>query len=305
MGQARAGRNGDDGALLLVFIVPFTLAVLSLIERADDIAVWVKSIVTAFLSPPPAWVEQLPLVGPRLAERWHHLASANAGELSARLAPYARDIARGVAAQAGSFGMMIVQFLLTVIISAVLYAKGETAGAGMCSFARRLAGVNGENAVILAARAIRGVALGVILTALIQALLGGIGLAAAGVPAATVLATVIFILCVAQLGPMLVLIPAVVWLFWQDHTLWGTAMIFWALFVGIIDNFIRPLLIRRGADLPLLLIFAGVIGGLIAFGVIGLFIGPVMLAVTYTLLKEWVILGETAEAAESSADTAA
>ncbi|HZV81009.1 MAG TPA: AI-2E family transporter, partial [Geobacteraceae bacterium] len=187
---------------------------------------------------------------------------------------------------------MIIQFLLTVIISAVLYATGETAANGVCRFARRLAGSPGEDAAILAARAVRGVALGVVVTALIQSLLGAIGLALAGVPAVTLLTAAMFILCVAQVGPGLVLVPVVVWLFWQDQNLWGSIMVAWTVVVGTVDNFIRPFLIKKGADLPLLLIFAGVIGGLISFGVIGLFIGPVMLAVTYTLLEVWVSRGE-------------
>jgi len=96
------------------------------------------------------------------------------------------------------------------------------------------------------------------------------------------------------LGPALVLIPVVVWLFWSGQTLWGSIMVVWTIIVGTLDNFIRPILIKKGADLPLLLIFAGVIGGLIAFGIIGLFIGPVLLAVTYTLLVEWVVSGSIA-----------
>jgi predicted PurR-regulated permease PerM len=188
--------------------------------------------------------------------------------------------------------MMIVQFLLTVIISAVLYASGEKAAKGICLFARRVGGQNAEDAAILAARAIRGVALGVVVTALVQSVLGGIGLALSGIPAAGLLTAVMFILCIAQIGPGLVLIPAVVWLFWKDQNLWGTIMVVWTVVVCTVDNFIRPFLIKKGADLPLLLIFAGVIGGLIAFGVIGLFIGPVMLAVTYTLLEAWVVRGE-------------
>ena len=208
--------------------------------------------------------------------------------MSQRLAPHARDIVSWLIARAGNIGMMIVQFLLTVIISAVLYANGEKAARGICLFARKLGGQYGEDAAILAAKAVRGVALGVVVTAVIQSLLGGIGLVVAGVPAALLLTGVMFVLCVAQLGPALVLIPAIVWLYWNDQPFWGTVMIPWAIIAGIIDNFIRPILIRRGADLPLLLIFAGVIGGLIAFGVIGLFIGPVMLAVTYTLLQAWV-----------------
>jgi predicted PurR-regulated permease PerM len=278
-------------ALLLVFIVPFTLAIVSIIERSDEIVARAKSLAASTV-PPPAWVEQLPVVGPKIAARWHHLITAGQAELSEHLAPHATEIVGWLLARAGGVGMMIVQFLLTVIISAVLYTNGEKAANGVCLFARRLGGRNGEDAAILAARAIRGVALGVVVTAVIQSLLGGIALVVAGVPGTALLTAVMFILCVAQIGPSLVIIPVIVWLYWTDQTLWGTAMIAWAVFVGTIDNFIRPFLIKKGADLPLLLIFAGVIGGLVAFGVIGLFIGPVMLAVTYTLLEAWVRRGE-------------
>ena len=276
-------------SLLLVFIVPFTFAVVTIIDRSDEIAAWTKSLATLTVPPPPEWVGKLPVLGPRLAARWQQLALAAPAELSERLAPHAKEVAGWLVARAGSVGMMIVQFLLTVIISAVLYANGETAADGICRFARRLGGRHGEDAAILAAKAVRGVALGVVVTALVQSILAGIGLAVAGVPAVMLLTAVIFILCVAQVGPGLVLIPVIVWLYWADQPLWGTAMIVWGIFVGTIDNFIRPFLIKKGADLPLLLIFAGVIGGLIAFGVIGLFIGPVMLAVTYTLLQAWVL----------------
>jgi len=101
------------------------------------------------------------------------------------------------------------------------------------------------------------------------------------------------VLGVAQIGPMPVLLGSVIWLYWRDEPLWGTVMVVWALVTVSLDNFLRPLLIRRGADLPLLLIFAGVLGGLLAFGIIGLFIGPVVLAVTYTLLQAWVAEAET------------
>ena len=278
-------------ALLLMLIIPFTLAVVSIIDRSGEIVAWSKNLATFTMPPPPAWVENLPVVGPKLAARWHYLTTVGQAELSERLAPHAKEIVSWSVARAGSVGMMIVQFLLTVIISAVLFATGDKAARGVCLFARRLGGQHGEDAAILAAKAIRGVALGVVVTAVIQSLLGGIGLVVAGVPAPGLLTAVMFILCVAQVGPGLVLIPAIVWLFWTDQSLWGTAMIVWTIFVGTIDNFIRPFLIKRGANLPLLLIFAGVIGGLIAFGVIGLFIGPVMLAVTYTLLEAWVTRG--------------
>jgi predicted PurR-regulated permease PerM len=129
-------------------------------------------------------------------------------------------------------------------------------------------------------------------TALVQAALAGIGLALTGVPFAAVLTAGIMLLCIAQLGPVLVLLPAVAWLYWTGEVAWGTVLLVWTLIVGAIDNVLRPVLIRRGADLPLSLIIAGVIGGLIGFGIVGIFIGPVVLAVTYTLLVDWVESGE-------------
>ena len=143
-------------------------------------------------------------------------------------------------------------------------------------------------------------AIGIVGTALIQSILGGIGLLIAGIPAAAVLTAVMLLFCVAQVGPALIMIPATIWLFTQDQTSWGIFMAVCSVIVCTIDNFIRPILIKKGADLPLLLIFAGVIGGLISFGLIGLFIGPVMLAVTYTLVKEWVNAGESAELSKDS-----
>jgi predicted PurR-regulated permease PerM len=141
---------------------------------------------------------------------------------------------------------------------------------------------------ILSARAIRAVALGIVVTALVQSVIGGIGLAIAGVPYAMVLTSVMFLLAVAQIGPMPVLLGAVVWLYATGQTFWGTVLVAWSLVTLALDNVLRPVLIRKGADLPLILIFAGVLGGLLAFGLIGLFVGPVVLAVTYTLLVAWV-----------------
>jgi predicted PurR-regulated permease PerM len=132
------------------------------------------------------------------------------------------------------------------------------------------------------------VALGVVVTALVQTILAGLGLAVAGIPFAGPLTAVILVLCIAQLGPIIVLAGAVAWLYWTDATGWATALLVWTVIVGMLDNILRPMLIRKGADLPMLLIFAGVIGGLVSFGIIGLFVGPVVLAVSYTLLKEWV-----------------
>jgi len=275
-------------ALLLVLVVPLYLAITTIVENADRIADWSKAVVSLAVPQPPTWVENIPFAGSRLAARWHEIAAADPEELSTRFLPYARTLVGWFAGQVGGVGLMFLDFLLTVIVAAILYGNGEKVAVGVDSFARRLAGAQGEAAVHLAAQAVRAVALGVVVTALVQSCLGGIGLAVAGVRFATVLTAVMFVLGVAQVGPAPVLIPAVVWAYWSYGVGWGTFLLVWSLLVGVMDNFLRPLLIRRGADLPLLLIFSGVIGGLIAFGVIGLFIGPVVLAVAYTLLVAWV-----------------
>jgi predicted PurR-regulated permease PerM len=287
-------------ALLLLFIVPFTFAIVTIVDNTDMIKGWVESLKAQGLPPPPGWVSGIPLAGPKLSESWRELASAGKEGLSAQLAPYAGKLVTWFVDQAGSVGMMIVQFLLTVIIAAILYSGGEPAAYAVRRFTRRLAGQQGDDVTVLAARAIRGVALGVVGTALIQSVLGGIGLAVSGVPAAAVLTAIMFILCIAQLGPVLVLVPAVIWLYWSGQTLWGTVLLAFTIVAATLDNFLRPYLIKKGADLPLLLIFAGVIGGLVAFGIIGLFIGPVVLAVTYTLLGAWVDGGEPDPAQETA-----
>jgi predicted PurR-regulated permease PerM len=274
-------------ALLLVLIVPLGLVVTAIVDQADRIAGWAAALATMKLPPPPAAVRNLPLVGERVATAWEQAVAAGAEDLAARLAPYAGKVVSWLVGQVSNFGLMTLQFLLTVIIAAFLYARGEQAAASLLRFARRLAGVQGESALHLATQAIRGVALGVGLTALIQAFLGGVGLAVVGIPFPVILTAVMLFLCLAQLGPVLVLLPAVIWLYWRGHTVLGTVLLLWMIAVSSLDNLLRPILIRRGADLPLLLIVAGVVGGLIAFGFVGIFIGPVVLAVAHTLLEAW------------------
>jgi predicted PurR-regulated permease PerM len=185
-------------------------------------------------------------------------------------------------------GRTAVLVLLTVVLVGILYARGDTAAGGVRAFGRRLGGEPAERAIVLAGQAIRGVALGVVVTALVQALLAGIGLWICGVPHAGVLTAFAFILGIAQIGPVPVMAAAAAWLYWTGDTGWAIALLIWSAPLMMLDNVLRPVLIRRGVQLPLLLVVAGVIGGLIGFGVVGLFIGPVVLAVTYTLVKEWV-----------------
>ena len=273
---------------------PVAGAVVAVIERADEFTAWARSLAVITIPPLPEWVSRLPVIGQRIAQKWQSVVSLHPTDLADRVSPYLRDIARWLIVQAGSLLTLLVQLLLTVAFSAVLYAKGEAAAAGVLAFARRLAGVEGERAARLSGQAIRAIALGIVGTALVQAVVGGIGLAVTGVPRPLLLTAVMFLLGVAQVGAVPVLIAAIVWLFWHEQALWGTVLIVWSVVTGSLDNFLRPILIKKGADLPLLLVFAGVMGGLLAFGIIGLFVGPVVLAVSYTLLAAWV--GEGREA---------
>jgi len=275
-------------ALLVVLVGPLYVGVATVVRNARHIGHWSQSLTTLAIPQPPAWIETLPLVGPKLAVRWQRLAAAKPEELVVGLRPYARTFALWFAGQVGGVGLLLLQFVLTVIIAAILYANGEAAAQGVRRFARRLAGTQGEDAVQLAAQAVRAVALGVVVTAVLQAALSGVGLAVAGVPFAAVLTAVCLFLAVAQIGAAPILLPAVIWTYAERGSLWGTVLLLWSIFCVTFDNFVRPFLIKRGADLPVLLIFAGVIGGLVAFGIIGLFIGPVVLAVAYTLLADWV-----------------
>jgi predicted PurR-regulated permease PerM len=275
-------------AMLMVFVVPMFLAIRAVVANLDTITQWLHALPGLTIPPPPDWVSRIPFVGAKIMEEWSRIAAAGTSQLLAELRPFMENMARWIGAAFGSIGLLTIEFLLTALIAAILFAQGETARRGLIRFGRRLAGDRGETVVLLAGQSIRAVALGVVVTALVQTVLAGIGLAVAGIPFAALLTAAVLILCIAQIGPLLVLVPAVVWLFWKDATITGAALLVWTIAVGMLDNILRPLLIRRGADLPLLLIFAGVIGGLLSFGIIGLFVGPVALAVAYTLLADWV-----------------
>jgi predicted PurR-regulated permease PerM len=279
--------------ILLLLVVPIAIAIDQFVNHFDDIRAGIAWLTSRDLPPPPAWVARIPLAGPTLVAKWSEFASADPLSVLRPLLPYAGNIATWLAARAGSVGVLLLNLLLIVAFSAILYVTGETAALSTQRFARRLAGERGLRTVELAGQAVRAVALGIVVTAIAQSVLGGVGLAVAGVPNAMLLTAVMFVLCLAQIGAVPVLASAAIWLFWKDATAWGVFLIVWCVVVGALDNFLRPVLIRRGADLPLLLIMLGVLGGLLAFGVVGLFIGPVVLAVTFTLTKAWIDEGDT------------
>lgn len=280
--------------LLMLLVTPLSIAIATFVRKSDDILSWLRDIPNMTLTPPPQWLSTVPAVGPRLAEEWQNLSTSGSAELTAALEPYMKQIVSWLLSQAGNVGMIILYFLLTVVISAILFAKGEVASGWLFRLASRIAGPQGENALLLSAKAIRGVALGVVLTAMFQTFVGGVGLAVTGMPAVMLLIGAMLVLCIAQLGPLLVLVPCLIWLYMNGEILSGTILLAFTVVASTADNLIRPFLIKKGANLPLALIFPGVIGGLVAFGIIGLFIGPVVLAVIYTLLQAWVAGGDKA-----------
>ncbi len=286
-GKRALAVTGMTLLLCLLFVMPISILVSTVMDNTSAIVSWASG--QEKLTPPRMeWLTSLPFVGDRMFSSWHSLLQSGGSGVFAKVQPYIGQTATWLLSQAAHIGRFLMHCGLMLIFSALLYYKGEAVAQGVRHFALRLGRERGDAAVLLAAQSIRAVALGVVVTAIVQSVLGGIGLAISGIPYPTLLTVVMFLFCLAQLGPLLVLIPAIIWLYWSGDTTWGTILLVWSCVVGTLDNIIRPMLIRMGADLPMLLILCGVIGGLLAFGMIGLFIGPVVLAVSYRLLSAWM-----------------
>lgn len=274
--------------MLVIVVAPLSAAIGTLIGHASDISDQVHSIGQRGLPMPPDWLARIPVVGQRASDEWQALAVAGPGGLVAKVQPYAVKAASWGFSKLGSVGLLVVHLGLTLIISGILFMQGERAARALIRMARRLGGDRGEESVRLAGMSIRAVALGIVVTAVTQSLLGGIGLWLTGVPLPGFLTALMLVLCIAQIGPFPVLLSSVAWLYWQDSPTLATLLLVLSVIIGMLDNVMRPMLIRRGADLPMTLILAGVLGGMLTFGIVGLFVGPVILAVTYTLLTAWI-----------------
>jgi predicted PurR-regulated permease PerM len=303
------GRRGLVATLLaFAMIALVVLPAISLVDAVTDglprLRAMASDLYVRLPREAPGFVAGLPLVGERIAETWRHLAedAGAAGDMAARVAP---AVGAWLLASLTGVGATVLQFVLVAIATAVLYAQGPAAAAMSGRLAARLGGAEGTEALAVATRAIRGVSAGVIGTAAAQALLAGIGFAVAGTPAPVLLAVAVLVFGIIQLGPLPVWLPVVIWLYTTGDTLTAILLLAWmAGVVQTVDNFLRPILISRGAKLPLLLMLIGVLGGLIAMGLIGIFLGPTLLGVGYVMLRRWLGLsvsgdgaaGETPEA---------
>lgn len=280
---------------IIVICIPTYGAVSTLADHADEIMDFVKGLPTYSLPSPPRWLPGIPLTE-HLTQEWQRLSEAGPGGILARIEPYAAVVAKWLLVQMGLVGAFALHLVLMIILCGLLYAKGEAAVELVTALALRVAPTNGAGIVHLTGQSIRAIALGVVVTALVQASFAAAGIWLAGIPFAAVLSALMFVMCLVQLGPLLPMLGCVIWLFMHDSTLTAIVLLVWTVCVSALDNVLRPILIRRAVALPMVLILAGVLGGLISVGPVGLFIGPVILAVTYHLLLAWIALPNRASA---------
>ncbi|WWO98698.1 MAG: AI-2E family transporter YdiK [Candidatus Dasytiphilus stammeri] len=273
--------------LFLLFITPITLLLAGFI---DNIIPLIQSLTLGQIKLPQLrFIDNIPIIGEKLYSNWNSLlAGENSTSMMTYAKPYIGKTTTFIFLQVAHFARVLLHLGLMLLFSILLYWRGEQIGKWVHHFAWRLAAHRGEAAVLLATKAIRAVALGVSVTALVQGILGGVGLAFSGIPYAALLTGILILFCLMQLGTLPVLIPAIFWLYWRGENTSATILMIWSCLVVTLDNILRPVLIRMGADLPIIMIVCGVIGGLFTFGMIGLFIGPVVLAISYKLLNVWM-----------------
>jgi predicted PurR-regulated permease PerM len=274
--------------LLLVLVVPIAMLVESLGEGIGAVAGLLRDLTTVRLPEPPAWLHDLPVIGVAMDEQWREAMVDLPASLE-QLRPYIGTAAGYSLSIGAGLGVAIIEFLIAIVIAAILFVTGESALHVLRRFVARVGGEHHLGLLDVAAQTIRGVAAGIIFTAFLQALLLVFGLVVVGAPGPAVLGFLTFFLLVLQLPNWLVWLPVVIWLGYRGENGLAIFLFIWGTFVvSTIDNFIRPYLISQGARLPLLLIFIGVIGGLFAYGFIGLFVGATLLGVGYTLFRTWL-----------------
>jgi predicted PurR-regulated permease PerM len=274
--------------LVLTGLLPFVLLVGALIDDVPRVVEWVKAVFAEGPPEAPAWLAAAPYVGEQLAEYWQRLISSR-DELFGLLRRFAEPARGFLVAVARVLGEGILQLTLATFIGFFLYRDGEALVAALRGASVRLAGGLGQGVIDTVHNTVVGVMYGIVGTALAQGVASAIGFWIAGVPSALLLGAAAFLLSVVPFGAPLVSIGAAVWLFNQGAVGWAVFMALWGvLLVGNIDNVVKPLLISRGAAMPFVLVLLGVLGGVIAFGFIGVFLGPTLLAVGFSLTRRWV-----------------
>ena len=274
-------------AMILVVLLPFVIIGAAVSDDVRDLTSAVQQWTDTGPPPPPSWLGKVPLVGERAVAYWQSLTTDTATLLHE---------ARRLIVPASSLLMWVGKLLisgllelaLSILIAFFLFRDGESVAEQLGAMTERVAGERGRRLLTLSGNTVRGVVYGILGTALVQAVMAGIGYMIAGVPGAGMLALLTFFLSVVPIGPPLIWVPAALWLFHEGSMAWGVFMLVWGLGVSSIDNLVKPWFISHGSDMPFLLIFLGVLGRALTFGFIGVFLGPTLLAVGYRLVTEWV-----------------
>ena len=275
---------------LSIIILPAWMLGGSLIDSAQEFSEALQSGQVE-IPPPGDQVKDWPLVGEKLYSSWSAASQNLEGWLEAN-AEQVNAVVSGILHRAAGIGLAVVQFLAAVLIAAAMLANDTATRAMIERLARRLVGDRADEFLGLTTATIRSVAVGVLGVAFIQAVAGGVGMALAGVPGAGLWALFILILAIAQLPPLLVLLPAIIYVFSAgDSTVVAVAFTVWSVLVSFSDALLKPLLLGRGVEAPMLVILLGAIGGMLYAGIIGLFLGAVILALGYKLFQAWLQLG--------------
>ena len=273
-------------AMICVILLPFVIIGATLGDNVKELSAATRRWIDAGPPAPPEWLAKVPGVGRQAADYWQSLAAD-----SSKLTEAAKRLIEPVSGWLLKGGLILgrglLELALSILIAFFLLRDGGAVAEHLNTAVGRIAGERGKHLLQIAGNTVRGVVYGILGTALVQAVVAGIGFLIAGVPGAGLLALLTFFLSVVPVGPPLIWLPAALWLFHQGSTGWGIFMLIWGMGVSSLDNFVKPWLISQGSAMPFLLIFFGVIGGALAFGFIGVFIGPTLLAVGYRLVREW------------------
>lgn len=273
---------------MLLVAAPLVWLGFNLADHVRDATVFVKDVQVDGLPDPPTWLGSIPLVGERLVGYWTTIDQQGAA-LLASIKPYLGQVGNWLLARSAQIGGGILELTLSIVFVFFFYRDGPRLAAFVLSLLERLIGDRAQYYVDLVAGTVQRVVNGVIGTAAAQAILALIGFLIAGVPGALVLGIGTFLLSLVPMGPPLIWIPATAWLAWKGEYGMAVFLGLWGTFiVSGVDNVLKPYLISRGGNLPLVIVLLGVFGGLLAFGFIGLFIGPTLLAVAYSLVLDWV-----------------
>ncbi|TMJ63940.1 MAG: AI-2E family transporter [Alphaproteobacteria bacterium] len=271
---------------LAIIIGPVTWLGFGLIDGLQGFAAQLGEGSFAVPSAPEG-IKDWPIVGARIYGLWDQ-ASTNLRAALRELAPHLKPLAGPVLAFAGSAGVGTFKFILSVVLAGFLFFYGPDLVAATRRIQARLIAQRSEDFVGLAGLTIRTVSQGVIGVAVLQSLLAGIGLKLAGVPHAGVLAFVVLILAILQIGSVIVILPVIVWIWATKEFTAALLLTVYLLIVSLADNVLKPMLMGRGLSTPMFVIFVGVMGGMLAHGIVGLFVGPIILAVAWELMVAWI-----------------